>query len=320
MLRNYPAKLILTLIVAVITISSCSSATIINPITSPLPPAETPQSEKASSLGAKVISTSTTNQTHPNEIILATTTSTSDSGLLDALIPEFEKQTGYTVKIIAVGSGQALQMGKEGNADVLLVHSPTSEKEFMAEGYGTKDSLVMYNDFIIVGPKDDPAHIKGKIVSEALKSIYAVNALFVSRGDDSGTHNREKQLWEKAGLAPDPKNGWYLESGSGMADTLRIASEKYGYTLTDRAAYITLKDTLSLEILVEGDKSLLNIYSVITVSPQKFAMVNHIGAQAFADFMLSPDTQTLIAEFGKEKFGQSLFTPAAGENETQLGK
>ncbi|NPV84795.1 MAG: tungsten ABC transporter substrate-binding protein [Anaerolineae bacterium] len=260
------------------------------------------------------------NQIHSNEIILATTTSTRDSGLLDILVPQFEKQSGYTVKIIAVGSGQALQMGKEGNADVLLVHSPSSEEEFMTAGYGIQDSLVMYNDFVIVGPADDLAGIKGKTSTEAFKSIYTTKSLFISRGDDSGTHSREKQIWKKVELTPDPKNGWYLESGSGMTDTLRIASEKHGYTLTDRATYLSLKDTLSLEILVEGDKSLLNIYSVITVNPQKFPMVNHEGAESFADFMLSPDTQIIIAEFGKEKFGQSLFTPAAGKTEAELGK
>lgn len=254
------------------------------------------------------------------EIILATTTSTRDSGLLDVLLPVFEKSSGYTVKMIAVGTGQALKMGEEGNADVLLVHAPKSEKEFMANGFGLERLLVMHNDYILVGPAADPAGIKGSATApEALKKIAAAKATFVSRGDDSGTNKAELTLWTKAETDPAGQ-AWYLETGQGMGDTLRVTSEKAGYTLTDRATYLAQKATLSLEILVEGDASLLNIYSVITVNPAKWPLVNLDGGKAFAAFMVAPDTQKLIGEFGIEKYGQALFTPDAGKDEASLGK
>ena len=217
---------------------------------------------------------------NPN-LILATTTSTQDSGLLDVLIPMFEAESGYTVQTVAVGSGQAMKMGEEGNADVLLVHAPKSEVEFMANGFGKDRALVMHNDFIIVGPAADPAGIKGKPVVDALKAISAGSAEFVSRGDDSGTHKAELNLWKKAEY--DPKAAapaWYLESGQGMGATLTIASEKGAYTMTDRATYLANKDNLDLEILVEGDNALLNVYHVITVNPEQWDKVNYDGALA----------------------------------------
>ncbi len=254
------------------------------------------------------------------EIILATTTSTRDSGLLDVLLPAFEKSSGYTVKMIAVGTGQALKMGEEGNADVLLVHAPKSEKEFMANGFGLERLLVMHNDYIIVGPAADPAGIKGSATApEALKKIAEAKATFVSRGDDSGTNKAELTLWTKAETDPAGQS-WYLETGQGMGDTLRVTSEKAGYTMTDRATYLAQKDNLSLDILVEGDASLLNIYSVITVNPAKWPLVNLDGAKAFAAFMVAADTQKLIGEFGIEKYGQALFFPDAGKDEASLGK
>lgn len=253
------------------------------------------------------------------DVILATTTSTQDSGLLDVLIPEFEKKTGYKIKPIAVGTGQALAMGEKGEADVLLTHAPSSEKKLVDEKTVVNYRLVMHNDFVLVGPPEDPAGIKGKkTAAEALKAIADSKAVFVSRGDDSGTHKMEISLWKKANV--DPKGTWYQESGSGMGQTLNIASDKGGYTLTDRATYLSLKKNLKLDILLEGEKSLLNIYHVMQVNPDKFPKVNKDGAKAFADFMVSPDTQKMIGEFGKDKFGQSLFFPDAGKKEEEIGK
>lgn len=253
------------------------------------------------------------------ELILATTTSTRDSGLLDVLLPVFQEKSGYQVKMVAVGSGQALTMGEEGNADVLLVHAPAAEKELMEKGFGKERLLVMHNDFIFVGPKEDPAGVKGVGAPvDVLKKIAESKAVFVSRGDDSGTHKMELNLWKAAGITPE--GDWYLQSGQGMGETLRIASEKAGYTLTDRATYLAQKDTLQLEILVEGDASLLNIYHVITVNPEKWPKVNVEGAKAFADFLVAADTQKMISEFGVEKYGQPLFFADAGKAEDAVGK
>ena len=247
-------------------------------------------------------------------IILATTTSTQDTGLLDVLIPIFEKETGYFVKTIAVGSGQAMAMGQKGEADVLLVHSPDAEKKFIADGFGVNRQLVMHNDFVIVGPAADPAKIKGtKSSAETLKLISGANALFVSRGDNSGTHAKEKTLWKKADITPEGRK-WYQETGSGMGQTLNVAAEKKGYTLTDRGTYLSLKKNLGLDILVEGDSALLNIYHVIEVNVDKWPKVNAEGAKAFADFMVSKNTQKIIKTFGVDKYGSPLFSPDAGKN------
>ncbi|MEW6173917.1 MAG: substrate-binding domain-containing protein, partial [Bacillota bacterium] len=251
------------------------------------------------------------------DLILATTTSTVDSGLLDVLTPLFEKQTGYKVKTIAVGTGQALEMGKKGEADVLLVHAPKSEQELVDSGVGINYRLVMHNDFIVVGPPEDPAGIKGMTSLEAFKAIAAKKAIFVSRGDDSGTHKKELSIWTEAGV--NPSGGWYQESGQGMGATLLMASEKKAYTLTDRATYLAQKANVKLDILSEGDKSLLNIYHVMQVNPEKFSKVNAEGAKAFVDFMLAPETQKVIGDFGKDKFGQSLFVPDAGKKMEDLG-
>jgi tungstate transport system substrate-binding protein len=252
------------------------------------------------------------------ELILATTTSTQDSGLLDVLIPMFEQKTGYTVKTVAVGSGQAMTMGQEGNADVLLVHSPAAEKDFMTNAYGVDRRLVMHNDFIIVGPTSDPAGIKTeKSAVEAFKKIAAASAPFISRGDQSGTNAKELALWKSANITP--AGAWYQESGQGMGATLKIASEKAAYTLTDRATYLANKADLSLDILVEGDNSLLNVYHVIRVNPDKWPKLNVAGALAFADFMVSPEIQQVIGEFGKDKYGQALFYPDATKTDADLG-
>ena len=252
------------------------------------------------------------------DLILATTTSTQDSGLLDELVPIFQEDTGYVVKTVAVGTGEALEMGKQCNADVLLVHAPASEKTWMAEGNGAERNLVMHNDFVIVGSPDDPAAIKGTPTAvEAFQKIAAAEAPFISRGDDSGTHKAELAIWKKAGITPE--GDWYQESGQGMGATLKIASEKNAYTLTDRATYLANKDTLGSEILVEGDKGLLNVYHVIVVNPDKCQEVNAEGARAFATFLTAKATQALIGEFGKEKFGQPLFFPDADKTDADLG-
>ena len=253
-------------------------------------------------------------------IILATTTSTQDSGLLDTLIPIFEKKTGYFVKTIAVGSGQAMAMGQKGEADVLLVHSPAAEKKFMEENLGVNRRIVMHNDFVIVGSPADPAKIKGlKSATEAFKKIAASEAVFMSRGDNSGTHAKEKDIWKKSEMNPEGQK-WYQQTGLGMGQTLSVAAEKKTYTLTDRGTYLSLKKGLGLDILVEGDAVLLNIYHVIQVNPAKWSKVNAAGAQAFADFMVSPETQAIINTFGIDKFGSPLFFPDAGKKVEDLGK
>jgi tungstate transport system substrate-binding protein len=246
------------------------------------------------------------------DLILATTTSTVDSGLLDQLVPMFEKKTGFRVKTIAVGTGQALAMGEKGEADVLLVHAPQAEKKLVDSGVAGNYRLVMHNDFIIIGPAQDPAKIKGQSPVEAFKSIFDSGAVFISRGDDSGTHKLERALWEKTGV--DPRGAkWYLETGQGMGATILMASEKGAYTLSDRGTYLSQKPNIRLDILCEGDASLKNIYHVMEINPEKFGKVNAEGAKAFVDFMTSPQTQQLIGEFGKDKFGQPLFFPDAGK-------
>jgi tungstate transport system substrate-binding protein len=252
------------------------------------------------------------------DLILATTTSTQDSGLLDVLVPMFEQQTGYVVKTVAVGTGAALQMGQEGNADVLLVHAPASEVPLVQQGYVNDRRLVMHNDFIIVGPSSDPAGIKGtKTAVEAFKKISDSGAPFISRGDDSGTNKMELSLWQTANITP--QGNWYSQSGQGMGATLKIASEKQAYTLTDRATYLANKSVLDLDILVQGDTALLNVYHVMVVNPTKFPKVNNAGAVAFADFITSPATQDVIGKFGVDKYGQQLFFPDATKTDAELG-
>lgn len=243
-------------------------------------------------------------------LILATTTSTKDTGLLDVLLPAFESKTGYTVKPVAVGSGQAFEMGQRGEADVLLVHAPKDEAEFVAQGFGAGRRDVMYNYFVILGPKNDPAGVKGmKSAVEALKKIAAAKATFVSRGDDSGTNKKELKLWDKAGVKPS--GGWYIKTGQGMGSTLRIAGEKQGYTLADTGTFLSLKGTLALAVLVEKNEDLLNQYGVIPVNSEKLPKVNSEGGKAFADWIVSQDVQKLIGEYGKDEFGEALFTPNA---------
>lgn len=245
-------------------------------------------------------------------IILSTTTSTNDSGLLDYLLPKFTEKTGIEVKVVAVGTGKALQMGKDGDADILLVHAKASEEEFVKEGHGTERKDVMYNDFVLVGPKDDPIKLKENYPNdtlEAFKSISQAQGKFVSRGDDSGTHKKELAIWKEAGI--EPSGQWYISAGSGMADVLKIASEKAAYTMTDRATYLSLRDTLDLDIVVENDNRLFNQYGIIPVNPDKNDKINAEGAKVFMDWMLSEEGQSLIGEYGKEKYGMPLFIPNA---------
>jgi tungstate transport system substrate-binding protein len=251
-------------------------------------------------------------------VILSTTTSTQDSGLLDVLVLLFEKQTGYSVKTVSVGTGQALALAAKGDADVALVHAPSLEKKYVVEGKLLNRRLVMYNDFVIIGPKEDPAKIKpAKTAVAALKLIEQTKSRFVSRGDNSGTHNLEKSLWKEAGITP--KGDWYIESGQGMGASLGIANERDAYAITDRGTLLALRKRVNLSILIEGDQALLNIYSVIEVNPANGPRVNAAGGKAFADFMVSPQAQSAIKSFGVEKFGQPLFVPVAGKKEEELG-
>lgn len=253
-----------------------------------------------------------------SEIILATTTSTQDSGLLDFLLPKFHEENNFIVKTIAVGTGKALQMAVDGNADVLFVHAPSAELELVQDGFGIDRTLVMHNDFVIVGPSNDPAGISGLgSASEAFRRIDDTVALFVSRGDDSGTHKKEKEFWTALNIQPQGES--YIESGQGMAATLKIASEKYGYTLTDRATYLANQANLDLQILTEGDLQLLNVYHVIAVNPDKWPNVNYSGAQAFTAYLISDEVQQMIGQFGVDQYGQPLFFPDAGKSESELG-
>jgi tungstate transport system substrate-binding protein len=250
-------------------------------------------------------------------VILSTTTSTQDSGLLDVLVPLFEKQTGYSVKTISVGTGQALALAARGEADVTLAHAPSLEKKYVADGRMHNRRLVMYNDFLLIGPGSDPAKIRGeKSVVAALRKIAAGQARFVSRGDKSGTHTLELRLWKTAGVTPGAP--WYIESGQGMGATLGIANDRQGYTLTDRATMLAFAKRVDLEPMVEGDRLLLNIYSVMEVNPANGPRVNAAGGKAFADFMVAAETQAVIKTFGVDKYGQPLFVPIAGKKDEDL--
>jgi len=252
-------------------------------------------------------------------VILSTTTSTQDSGLLDMLVPLFERQTGYSVKTIAIGTGQALALAGRGEADVVLAHAPALEKKYIADGKMLNRRLVMYNDFVIIGPAEDPARIKRMTkAADAMKAIASTGSRFVSRGDNSGTHNLEKELWKLAGV--EPQTGWYIESGQGMGATLGIADDRKAYTLTDRGTYLAFQKRVRLPILLEGDRPLLNLYSVMEVNPANGPKVNTAGGKAFADFMVSADVQRVIKTFGVDKYGQPLFVPVAGTKEEDVGR
>ena len=249
-------------------------------------------------------------------VILATTTSTQDSGLLDVLIPAFEEESGREVKTIAVGSGEAIELGARGEADVVLAHSPAAEEELMAAGKGASRRTVMHNDFVLVGPSDDPASVRDDEPADALAAIAEAEATFISRGDESGTHTFELGLWEDA--AVDPAGDWYQESGQGMGATLQIANDKDAYTVTDRGTYLATDAAKDLEILVEGGADLLNVYHVIAVADDAGKRVNAEGGKALADFLVAPEAQEMIGGFGVEEFGEPLFVPDAGKTDDEI--
>lgn len=239
-------------------------------------------------------------------IILATTTSVQDAGLLDVLVEAFQKKSGITVKAIAVGTGQALLLGRQGEADILWVHSPDDEKQFVDEGYGINRTTFMRNDFVLLGPENDSAKVKGTAnIIDAFKKINQTKALFISRGDKSGTHKEELKIWKEAGITPEKER--YLETGQGMAQTAQISNEKQAYNLVDRATYLSLKKSLNLIIVSQGDEKLKNNYSLILVNPEKFPKVNAKGAKAFFDYLLAKETKEIVEDFGKKKFGEQLF-------------
>lgn len=252
------------------------------------------------------------------EVILATTTSTVDTGLLDVLVPMFEERTGFIVKTVSVGTGQALKLGENGEADVLLVHAPESERPLVESGAVINRRLVMHNDFVLIGPPDDPAGVKGTTrTAEGLKKIAESGSLFISRGDESGTHKKEMALWNEAGIDPTG-NEWYQETGQGMGATINVANEKLAYTLSDRGTYLAQKKNIDLEIVLEGDAPLLNIYHVMQVNPEKWPLVNAEGAAAFVEFMLEDEVQEIIRTFGIDKYGEPLFYPDGGMTEEDL--
>lgn len=245
-------------------------------------------------------------------LILATTTSTVDSGLLDTLVPIFEDESGYTVQVLSLGSGAAIETASRGDADVVLAHSPAAEEEMVTRGDGIERTLVMHNDFIVVGPEPDPAGAREQdTVNDVLQQVAATSSAFISRGDDSGTHALEQKLWTKAGVDPTGQS-WYEETGQGMGATLQVANQRQGYTLSDRGTYLSQKENLDLPILFDGDQALLNIYHMIVVNPDVHTNVNVVAARAFAAFIVRPDIQQIIGEFGVADFGEPLFFPDAG--------
>lgn len=250
------------------------------------------------------------------DLILATTTSTRDAGLLDSLLPEFERRTGLRVRVIAVGSGQALAMGRRGDADLVLSHAPDAERALTDSGYFTQRLLVMHNDFLVVGPAGDPAALRGmNDAAAAFRLIGARGPRFVSRGDRSGTHQMELRLWHRAGVTPPPPGSWYVEAGQGMGETLQMADQMRAYTLVDRATYLVWRDRVGLVPMVEGDSALYNVYHVLVVNAGNAPRVNQAGAVALARFLVAPETQARIGAFGRSRFGQALFVPDAGKDD-----
>jgi tungstate transport system substrate-binding protein len=300
---NYWLISILILASVVIGVTGCASPA---PASTPATPAPAP--------------TTTPPKPANPEVILATTTSTADTGLLDVLGPMFKEKTGYAIKPIAVGSGAAKAMGDRGEADVMLLHAPDYELDSVNSGNGINRTLVMHNDFVIVGPPADPVKINGMPSSvEAFKKIASAKALVLSRGTNSGTDLAESKIWKAAGIDPVGQS-WYIQSGQGMGASLLVASEKGAYCLADRGTYLKNQKTVTLNILVQGDKAyLLNVYHVLQVNPQKFPKVNADGARAFVNFLVSPETQKFISTFGVDKYGQPLFFPDAGKTEAEVG-
>ncbi len=249
------------------------------------------------------------------ELLLASTTTTQDSGLLDMLIPAFEKETGYRVKLVSGGSGQAIANGTRGDVDVLLVHSPDAEKKMVEGGDGIERALVMHNEFLVVGPKDDPAGVRSAAdANAAFQAIVARRATFVSRGDDSGTNVVEFKLWKAANVTPTGQD-WYIETGQGQGATLQIASQRQAYALADRATFLAHQKNLDLEIVSQRSKGLLNVYHVIVVNPAKHPNVNVVAARAWSAWITRTDTQAMIGGFGVDRYGEPLFLSDAGKPE-----
>jgi tungstate transport system substrate-binding protein len=293
--RRRQALLLLTALLLIFSLTSCSPSA-----AQPSPTAEEPTTQPI--------------------LILATTTSTENSGLLAYLLPEFEQAYNVDVDVIAVGTGQALKLGEDGNADVLLVHARAKEDAFMETGHGVRREDVMYNDFIIIGPEDDPAGIAGMAdAAEAFASLAESQVTFVSRGDDSGTHTKELAIWQQAGV--EPAGDWYISAGQGMGAVLTMADEQNAYTLSDRATYLARTlEGIDLVILVEADPILFNPYGVIAVNPEKSSAIHGELANTFIDWLISVETQSRIADFGVEEFGMPLFVPDSAPWNAQSGE
>jgi tungstate transport system substrate-binding protein len=252
------------------------------------------------------------------DVFIGSTTTTQDTGLLDELIPDFQRRTGYRAKTVIGGTGQVLTTAGRGDLDVVLVHSPPDEVAFISAGNGVERQLVMHNDFVLVGPASDPAHVRGRTVLDAFRSIGDARAGFISRGDRSGTHVRELSLWSAAGIDPSGKP-WYVGAAAGQLQTLHLAAQKNAYALADRGTWLANQGALiGLEVLVQGGRELLNVYHVILVNPDRFPKVNTSGGRAFAAYLVGADGQRLIASFGIARFGRPLFVPDAGKNEETL--
>ncbi len=308
--RNTLLKFSLLLVLLVNLLSGCAQSTAtVAPTVAPTHTAEAvaPTEEPTVVPTATAVPT-----TVPDRLVLATTTSTQDSGLLDYLLPDFKAKTGLDLQVVAVGSGQAMEAGKNGDADVLLVHSPKAEEQFVADGYGVDRTAVMHNDYVLIGPTADPAGVKGMTDTvAAFAKIAAAGATFISRGDNSGTHSKELSIWSKATISPT-RESWYVSAGQGMGAVLQMAEEKEAYTLSDRGTYMArTAEGYSLPILLEGDKVLFNPYHVIAVNPEKYPDINYTGAKAFIDWIVSPETQALISAFTEPKSGKPLFYPDA---------
>ena len=302
--KKYILPLMLVLVFALVT--ACSPAPEPNPGENPAPAEEAAPAEEPAEKDEFPELTNT-------EIILATTTSTENSGLLEFILPDFTEKHGVEVKVVAVGTGAALQMGADGEADVLLAHAKAQEEELVAAGHGLERFDVMYNDFIIIGPSDDPAGLTELAAGDVLggfQQIADTESTFVSRGDNSGTHIMEVKLWGELGME-EPTDDWYVSAGQGMGDVILMSNELEGYTMTDRGTYLSMMNNIDMIIVVEEDPKLFNQYGVIAVNPKKGKHINGEGAALFVEWILSETTQELIAEFGMEEFGMPLFFPNA---------
>jgi len=305
------------MLVVALMLAACGGAATTPP---PAPTATTVPPTQAPTNPPPTSTTAPTPVPEPQTLRLATTTSTADSGLLDAILPDFEAKYNARVDVVAVGTGQALELGTKGDADVVLVHARSREDKFVADGDGLNRLDVMYNDFVLVGPKDDPAGVNGLATAkEAFATIADKKSAFASRGDDSGTHSKEKSIWASATITPTVESGWYLSIGQGMGETLLFANEKLAYTISDRGTWLAQQENLpNLTVVVGGasiaenkDKGLLNPYGVIPVNPEKHPGVNFELATNFAEWIASVETQKAIADYGKDKFGEPLFYPSS---------